>query len=54
MLSPEDAARRIVRGLARNQARISFPLPSSFAMWALAALPAALSQRILGALGYGR
>jgi len=54
MLAPEDAARRIVRGLERNQARISFPLPSSFGMWALAALPAALSQRILGALGYGR
>jgi short-subunit dehydrogenase len=54
MVSPEDAARRIVRGLARNEARISFPFPSSFAMWALGALPAGLSQRILGAMGYGR
>jgi short-subunit dehydrogenase len=54
MLAPEDAARRIVRGLERNQARISFPFPSSFGMWALGALPAGLSQRILGAIGYGR
>jgi len=54
MLEPEDAARRIVRGLERDQARISFPFPSSFAMWALGALPAGLSQRILGAMGYGR
>ena len=54
MLSPEDAARRIAHGLERNRARISFPFPSSFAMWALGALPAALSQRILGAMGYGR
>lgn len=54
MISPEDAARRIVRGLERNQARISFPFASSFAMWALGALPAGLSQRILGAMGYGR
>lgn len=54
MLEPEDAARRIVRGLERNQARISFPFPSSFAMWALGALPAGLSQRILGVMGYGR
>jgi len=54
MLSPEDAAARIVRGLERNQARIAFPFPSSFAMWALAALPAAAAGRILRASGYGR
>jgi short-subunit dehydrogenase len=54
MLSPEDAARRILRGLERNQARIAFPFASSFAMWALGALPASLSQRLLASLGYGR
>jgi short-subunit dehydrogenase len=54
MLGAEDAARRIVRGLERNQARIAFPFASSFAMWALGALPAALSQRLVAALGYGR
>lgn len=54
MIAPEDAAQRIMRGLARNDARISFPFPSSFAMWALGALPAGISQRILGAMGYGR
>jgi short-subunit dehydrogenase len=54
MISPEDAAARIVRGLERNEARIAFPFPSSFAMWALAALPAALAGRLARAFGYGR
>jgi short-subunit dehydrogenase len=54
MLAPEDAARRIVRGLERNQARIAFPFLPSFGMWALGALPPALAQRLLITLGYGR
>ena len=54
MWSPDRAARRIARGLARNQARISFPFPLSLGMWGLAVLPAGLSQRILQWLGYGR
>ena len=54
MLEPDDAARRIVRGLERNDARISFPLLPALVMQMLAALPASLSQRILGVLGYGR
>jgi short-subunit dehydrogenase len=53
MLQPEDAARRIVRGLARNRARISFPFPLNLGMWALALLPPALATRLLRALGYG-
>ncbi len=52
--SPEKAARTIARGLARNQARISFPFPLNLGMWALGVLPAGPSQRILQWLGYGR
>lgn len=51
--SPERAARVIRRGLARDKARISFPFPLNFGTWWLAVLPAALSQRIVGWLGYG-
>ena len=44
---PERAAKAIQRGVARNQARISFPFPLNFGCWWLAVLPAGLSQRIL-------
>lgn len=54
MLSPEDAAARIARGLARNQARIAFPFAPSFFMWTLAVLPAGAAQRLVRAFGYGR
>jgi short-subunit dehydrogenase len=54
MLEPEAAARRIVAGLKRNEARISFPFAPSLFMWALGAMPAALAQRLIAALGYGR
>ena len=49
---PERAARHIRRGLARDAARISFPFPLNWGSWWLAVLPAALSLRILGWLGY--
>ena len=52
MLSPEGAAQRIKAGLAKNQARISFPFPLSFGMWLLAVLPAAWSQWLLRVLGF--
>ena len=51
--SPERAALYIRRGLARNQARISFPFPLNFGTWWLAVLPSAVSQRILRLLDYG-
>ena len=50
---PEKAACAIRAGLARNQARISFPFPLNFGTWWLAVLPAGLSQRIVRWLGYG-
>ncbi|MDR5858501.1 SDR family NAD(P)-dependent oxidoreductase [Halomonas eurihalina] len=48
------AARRIARGIERNRARVSFPFPLNLGCWSLAVLPAALSQRLLGLMGYGR
>lgn len=54
MWTGDKAARRIARGLSRNRSRISFPFPLNLGMWALAVLPAGLSQRILQWLGYGR
>lgn len=51
--SAERAARHIRRGLARNQARISFPFPLNLGTWLLAVLPAALSERILRLFEYG-
>ncbi|OGA74838.1 MAG: hypothetical protein A3G81_16725 [Betaproteobacteria bacterium RIFCSPLOWO2_12_FULL_65_14] len=53
MLSPQEAASRIVRGLARDEPRISFPLLPSLFMRALDLVPAAAAQRVLRALGYG-
>lgn len=51
--TPEQAARAILQGLARNKARISFPFPLNFGCWWLAVLPAGVSQRIVRWLGYG-
>src|ERR1700728_3191417 len=45
LMSPEQAAMRIRRGLERNRARIAFPRKLAWAMWLLSVLPAALSQR---------
>lgn len=49
---PEKAARVIRCGLERDRARISFPFPLNLGTWFLAVLPAAVSLRILGLLGY--
>jgi short-subunit dehydrogenase len=48
--TPERAARIIRRGLARGQARIAFPVLLDLATRLLASLPAALADRILGAV----
>ena len=49
---PNKAAQAIKRGLARNEARISFPFPLNLGTWFLAVLPAGLSQRLLRFFGY--
>ncbi len=52
-LTPAEAALRIERGLAANSARIAFPRVLAWGAWWLAVLPAALSQRLVRAFGYG-
>ena len=49
----EKAARAIKCGLARNQARISFPFWLSSGSWWLSVLHPAISERILRLLNYG-
>lgn len=50
--SASRAARFIRRGLEKDKARISFPFPLNLGSWFLAVLPASLSMRIVGLLGY--
>lgn len=52
MISAESAARSIQKGLAKNQARISFPFPLNLGCWLLSACPPALSQQLLARLGF--
>jgi short-subunit dehydrogenase len=49
----ERAAHTIKRGLARNQARISFPFPLNLGTWLLAVIHPVLAQWFLKRLGYG-
>lgn len=51
--TPERAARTIRRGLARNQARISFPFPLNLGTWLLAVIHPVLAQWFVKRLGYG-
>ncbi|WP_246116491.1 SDR family NAD(P)-dependent oxidoreductase [Cobetia crustatorum] len=48
----DKAAQRILKGVARNRARISFPFPLNFGCWWLSVLPAGISQRLLGLFNY--
>lgn len=52
--SAEKAARVIKHRLEGNPARISFPFPLDFGSWITAVLPAAVSQRLIALMGYGR
>lgn len=54
MLSAEEAARRIRRGLESDQARISFPMPLALGCWMLSALPQSVAQRVIALLGFNR
>ncbi len=53
MLSAEQAAQTIQRGLARKRTLIDFPLPLAVGMKLLALLPASVAEPILQAFGYG-
>jgi short-subunit dehydrogenase len=54
MLTAEDAAARIQRGLERDAARISFPLPLALGCRLLALLPPSGAQALLKLLGFSR
>jgi short-subunit dehydrogenase len=47
LMEPEDAARAIRKGIARNQALIAFPWPLAWAARVLAILPRPLADVIL-------
>lgn len=47
LMDADKAAALIVRKLAANKGRISFPLPVVFLIWLFSALPDSLTQRIL-------
>jgi len=50
LVEADKAARIIRRGLARDKARISFPWPLAAAVWLLAALPPAWTDRAMAKL----
>jgi short-subunit dehydrogenase len=52
LLQPGKAAQIIHKGLARDQARITFPFPLNLGSWFLALLPVGISLRILRFLNY--
>jgi short-subunit dehydrogenase len=47
LMPAERAAAIIMRGLARDRARIAFPFPTYFAAWLLGALPPTLTDPLL-------
>lgn len=50
LMEAKTAARRIRRGLARNQGRIAFPRRLYVMVWLLSSLPDALASRLLGGM----
>jgi short-subunit dehydrogenase len=50
LMTAERAAGIIRRGLERDSPRIAFPWPMHFAMWLMAVLPAAVTDRLLARL----
>lgn len=53
LVTADRAARIIVRGLARNRPRISFPRPLAVSNWALAVLPADVARWVFERSGFG-
>lgn len=51
--TPERAARTIAKGLAKNQARITFPFPLDVGTWFLSVFPPSWSDWFLAKLHYG-
>lgn len=53
MMSPDKAAAKIIKGLEKNKANISFPFPLNLGMWFLAVLPAGISDWLMRLFSYG-
>jgi short-subunit dehydrogenase len=54
MITPDDAAARIKRGLEREQARISFPLPLALGSRLIAMLPSRAARTAISLMGFDR
>jgi hypothetical protein len=54
MISAEQAAAKIAKGLERNKAVIAFPFPLTWGMWFVAVLPFPIASYFLGLFGYNR
>ncbi|HPY39467.1 MAG TPA: SDR family NAD(P)-dependent oxidoreductase [Thiolinea sp.] len=54
MISPEQAAAIIAKGLEHNKAVIAFPFPLSWGMWLVSVLPFPIASYFLGLFGYNR
>lgn len=50
--TPQRAAKKIIRGINANRARVSFPFPLNFGTWWLAVLPAGISQWLVKRFGF--
>ena len=46
-MEADKAARIIIRGLAKNKGRISFPWPMTFAVWCISILPDCIAQKLV-------
>ena len=53
MMSPTQAATRIIKGLEKNKANISFPFPLNLGMWFLAILPSGITDWLMRLFSYG-
>jgi short-subunit dehydrogenase len=53
MMSADNAAKLIIKGLNKNTANISFPFPLNLGMWFLAVLPSGISNWLMKQFSYG-
>jgi short-subunit dehydrogenase len=54
VLSADEAAQHVMRGLQKNKPRISFPWPLALGAWLLSVVPQSLAQQIVSWLKYDR
>lgn len=47
LMTPEKAAKKIIKGICKNKPIIAFPWPMVFSAWLMSALPACIAHPIL-------